>query len=163
STRRPGSIRRSPTRETRFILSRAEAVCSLTGRVGFRWGLVRFCSLPPARRIGLKAFHPISLFGLLSTDQREAKRVPDADYYARWGRKMSFALLLSQDSKAGASSAHSKRCRAGPHSRNLAERLECARLAGAFHGSGSLFFRKSKSRLSMNLRVLAASCRQTNR
>ena len=38
--------------------------------------------------------------------------------------------------KAGASSAHSKRCRAVSTLRRLAKRLECARLAGAFRVLG---------------------------
>src|SRR5436309_6502358 len=52
--------------------------------------------------------------------------------------------------KAGASSPHSKRWRAKQVRRNIAKRLECVRLAGAFVGSWSQSATKKSWRLAMN-------------
>ena len=56
---------------------------------------------------------------------------------------------MNQTQKAGASSTHSKRCRAVSTFRRLAKRLECVRLAGAF-GSWSRCAVVKPWRLPMN-------------
>src|SRR5437870_4972794 len=62
-------------------------------------------------------------------------------------------LSMNLVPKAGASSPHSKRWRAKPVRRNIAKRLECVRLAGAFVGSWSQCANTGRGRFPMNLKI----------
>ena len=79
---------------------------------------------------------------------------PTTKAWFRGSKRECYRRILSMNltQKAGASSTHSKRCRAVSTFQRLAKRLECVRLAGAL-GSWSRCAVVKPWRLSMNLSV----------
>jgi hypothetical protein len=74
-THRLATTHRSPTPETRFILSPGARASSLMGRSATRWKLVHSCLFLRVTSIGSRIFLPILLCGLLFMDLMEENRM----------------------------------------------------------------------------------------
>jgi len=83
-THRLVTTRRSPTRETRFILSPEEKDSFLMENGVIQSKLVLFCSFRLARFTGSRTFHLTSSFGLFSMGRKEERKMPKNRCRQRW-------------------------------------------------------------------------------
>src|SRR6266404_3992632 len=77
-TLRSAMILKSPTRETKSILSLGGKACSLMERGGTPWRLGHLCSLLLVPSTASRTFHPTLSFGWFSTGRKEGRQVVKA-------------------------------------------------------------------------------------